>query len=396
MTRTPAAPKLSETMIDVMLHALTTEHRTIPCTQSTGAALVARGYATAHMVAMAWNDSRPIREYRLTDAGTARAAKLRTEADDATEAALIDGARVSARRIARVGSDEREQPHRAEVVTDTAGEPLEALAARSAAAPLPPYRVRAKIAAWLLDGATVVRSEDGRVITVTRPGAYTHTLTATDAPAAAPGTLPGVVARVGEPRPAFADDPANPERSGAPVAEPVRMEHVARKWVVTREGSAPVNFSDNARAAAYWADSAGHATLVEGEPTVIECGLTRTPARAFCGHCDRGTPRRPITPAAAPVSAPVAAFGEESGEAWPTSAGAVRALMSGLRAGDSVRVRVSGREHVMTVQRELHHQDGTGAPDSYGVMVGWGPGRYNRFIGIDTVVAGFAGIALAR
>lgn len=67
----------------------------------------------------------------------------------------------------------------------------------------------------------------------------------------------------------------------------------------------------------------------------------------------------------------------------------VRDVLSSLRRGQAVQLPQYGHTLNVTVQREYYHQDGTGAADSYGVKVGFGPGRWNTFVGVDSILAGF-------
>ena len=69
-------------------------------------------------------------------------------------------------------------------------------------------------------------------------------------------------------------------------------------------------------------------------------------------------------------------------------------LIARLKVGDAVVLTQDGNDLHVTVQKELHHADGFGHVYSQQVKVGYGPGRWNREVSVNTIADGF--VALRR
>lgn len=207
---TTATPDLSARMTDSLLTALTSQGHYVYGTRPTQGALIRRGLAEVHTTVN--NHGHDTHSVHLTPDGRNTAAMIVNTMSAADRAPYQDSADHEALRLGRMGDSTDTQPYRAVTTIRIDGTRIPA-----EYAPLSPARVLRQLAGSILAGAVVTRVDAaGTLVRTEHLGGLAVEYRAVDAPAdAAPRTLPGVALRVGEPRPAFADDPANPARTAA-------------------------------------------------------------------------------------------------------------------------------------------------------------------------------------
>lgn len=194
--RTAAAHDLSPRMVDSLLTALTSQGHYVFGTRPTQGALMRRGLAETRTTVN--NHGHDTYSVRLTPKGRETAAVIAGTMTTTERAPYRGAADSEALRLARLGDSTDSQPYRAVTTIPAGGTPIPA-----EYAPLRPARVLRILAESLMAGAVVTRVDAaGTLVKVEYTSGLTVEYRAVDAPA----MLPGVVARLGEARPAFAYD----------------------------------------------------------------------------------------------------------------------------------------------------------------------------------------------